>query len=97
MQLTLVEVVGQVAHGISPQRSDVGELASLLPPQGSYPFNHVIGDLHHACQHCNTRRQYKCCSQHHISNSHVKGSRPRIYYRETRGEMEWRADASACT
>ena len=53
VQLALDKVVGQVAHGIGPQGSDVSKLARLLPPQGSYPFNYIIGDLHHPCQHCN--------------------------------------------
>lgn len=56
VQLALDKVVGQVAHGIGSQGSDVSELARLLPPQGSYPFNHIIGDLHHPCQDCKVLR-----------------------------------------
>ena len=56
MQLALDKVVGQVAHCIGPQRSNVGELARLLPPQGSYPFSHIISHLRHPCQNCNTWR-----------------------------------------
>lgn len=52
MQLALYKVVGQMAHCIGPQRTDVAELASLLPSQGSYPFNDIIGDLHQPCQDC---------------------------------------------
>ena len=52
MQLALDKVVGQVAHSVGPQSSDVGELASLLPPQGSHPLNHIIGHLHHPCPNC---------------------------------------------
>lgn len=54
MQLALDKVIGQVAHGIGPQRSDVSVLARLLPPQGSYPFDHIVSDLQHPCQNCNT-------------------------------------------
>ena len=54
MQLALDKVVGQVTHGVGSQRSDVGELARLLPPQGSYPFNHIVGDLQHPCLDCST-------------------------------------------
>ena len=50
VQLALEEVVGQVAHGIGPQGSDVSELAMLLPPQGCHPFYYIIGDLHQPCQ-----------------------------------------------
>ena len=45
-ELTLLEEVGQVLHGVTPETGNVCVLARVLGPQGNHSVLHIIRNLH---------------------------------------------------